>query len=99
MAENVSPAASGSNKVSRTCTFEYILQRFVKVEEYSGNKSELENILDKQLTDAGTVEYLVKWKNVEEASWKPVTNLQHFQDNIEKFEQAKKEGKKSCSVI
>ena len=45
------------------------------------------------------IEYLVKWKNVEEASWQPVTNLQHFQDNIEKFEQAKKEGKKYCAVM
>ena len=99
MAENVSLRASGSNKVGRTFTFEYILQWFVKVEEYSGNKSELENILDKQKTDAGTVEYLVKWKNVEETSWEPVTNLQPFQDIIGRFEQAKKEGKKSCAVM
>ena len=99
MAENVSLAASGSNKVSRTVIFAWILQRFIKVEEYSGNKSELENILNKQLTDAGTVEYLVKWKNVEEASWEPVSNLQPFQDSIGKFEQAKKEGKKSCAVM
>ena len=91
--------ASGSNKVSRTFTFGLILQWFVKVEEYSGNKSELENILDKKLTDAGTVEYLVKWKNVEEPSWEPVTDLQSFQDTIGKFEQAKKEGKKSCAVM
>jgi hypothetical protein len=41
----------------------------------------------------------VKWKNVEEASWEPVANLQPFQDSIEKFEQAKKEGKKSCAVM
>ena len=51
------------------------------------------------MTDAGIIEYLIKWKNVDENSWEPVANLEHYKDVIGEYEQAKKEGKKSCLVM
>ena len=51
------------------------------------------------MTDAGILEYLIKWKNVEECSWETASKLEPFKYVIDKYEQAKKEGKKSCLVM
>jgi len=49
---------------------------------------EVENILERRVTKKGKVEYLVKWKNVDEleTTWESADNLQSVPNLINKFE-------------
>ena len=48
----------------------------------------MENILERRVTKKGKVEYLVKWKNVDEleTTWESADNLQSVPNLINKFE-------------
>jgi len=62
-----------------------------KTEEY-----EVEEVLKKRHRK-GKVEYYVKWKNYEEWTWEPRSNLENAKVLIERFEQEKKQEPESDS--
>ena len=71
------------------------------MEDDSQVEFELEHILEKRITEKGKVEYLIKWKNVDDPtknSWEPAANLQHFQVIIETFEQEGRQKIMCCYV-
>ena len=64
---------------------------FFKVADDSEDEDgfEVETILEKREAKIGKVEYLVKWKTIDdtlETTWEPAANLESVQNLIDKFE-------------
>jgi hypothetical protein len=62
-----------------------------KVEDDSEEEDdfEVEKILEKRVTKKGKVEYLVKWKTIDDildTTWEPTANLESVQNLIDNFE-------------
>ena len=61
-----------------------------EMEEPETEEYEVEEVLKKRHRK-GKVEYYVKWKNYEEWTWEPTSNLENAKVLIERFEQEKKQ--------
>ena len=59
-----------------------------EIEESETEEYEVEEVLKKR-HKKGKVEYYVKWKNYEEWTWEPTSNLENAKILIERFEQEK----------